>query len=315
MEKTGAAANAIEEMATAWVSRLDAAPDDARIRAELESWLEADPRHCGAFMRARAAWTSLDRLRVLPSDAGQGPRPSRRRMLAAAGGGAAALAAGVGGFLVYVSGLDQIATPIGEIRRVPLRDGSLVAINTNSRLEVHLRANVRDLRLDKGEVWFEVAKDRARPFVVSAGNVRVRAVGTAFAVRRRDDGADVLVTEGVIETWAVDAANRKVRVAAGSKVFVSDIAGPSEVVSAAAQIDRTLAWRSGEIALDGETLAAAAAEFNRYNTRRLTVDPSLADKRLVGWFHTNEPETFARAAAATLGISMTADDDEIHLAP
>src|SRR6185312_13816101 len=135
------------------------------------------------------------------------------------------------------------------------------------------------------------------PFLVSAGDVRVRAIGTAFSVRRRDDGADVLVTEGVVETWTVSSEDRKRLVSAGSKVFVSDIAGPSTVVDASMQIDRVLAWRDGEIALDGETLADAAEEFNRYNRRKIFIDPTLSDKRLVGWFHTNEPETFAHAAA------------------
>jgi transmembrane sensor len=316
MEKTDTSANAIDVEAVTWVTRLDGESETERTREELEAWLARDPRHRGAYLRARAAWTSLDRLQILTGHS-LGPEPSRltRRRVMAASGGAAALAATVASVAFVLADRDRIATPIGEIRRVPLNDGSLVAVNTNSRLDVDLKPDLRRLTLDKGEVWFQVAKDKKRPFVVAAGEVRVRAVGTAFSVRRHDDGADVLVTEGVVETWTVDDARRKARVSAGSKVFVSDIAGPSRIVPAGEQIDRALAWRNGEIALDGQTLAAAAAEFNRYNTRRLTIDPSLADKRLVGWFHTNEPETFARAAAATLNVAMTTDEDEIHLAP
>jgi transmembrane sensor len=125
----------------------------------------------------------------------------------------------------------------------------------------------------------------------------------------------VLVTEGTVETWSVGDDKRKRRVSAGSKIYVSDIAGPSQVIVASAQIDRALAWRNGEIVLDGDTIANAAAEFNRYNKRKLTVDPSLSDKRLVGWFRTNEPENFANAAATAFGARVIANQDEVHLAP
>jgi transmembrane sensor len=198
---------------------------------------------------------------------------------------------------------------------VPLGDGSLVAVNTDSELSVALRPTLREISLDKGEFWLDVAKDVTRPFVVATGDVRVRAVGTAFSVRRRVHGADVLVTEGTVETWIVGDEQIRRRVPAGSRVFVSDIAGPSEVVAASTEIDRMLAWRSGEIVLDGETLADAADEFNRYNGRKLTIDPVLANKRLIGLFHTNEPETFAHAAAAALSVRVVANDVEIHIAP
>jgi transmembrane sensor len=308
-------ANAIDEKAIAFVARLDKEPQNEDARAELDTWLEEDTRHQGAYLKAQAVFDHLDRLAIIPATRFEraSPNPSRRRLLI--GGTAAALAASAAGIALWLPNRHLIATPVGEIRRVPLNDGSIVTVNTNSELAVNLKANLRQLTLDKGEVWFDVAKDGKRPFVVAAGPVRVRAVGTAFAVRRRDDGADVLVTEGTVETWTVgDEANRA-RVQAGAQVFVSDVAGPSKIVMASAQIDRTLAWRQGEIALDGLTLGAAAEEFNRYNTRQITIDPSLINKRLVGWFHTNEPETFAKAAAGTLGASLTEDANEIHLAP
>jgi transmembrane sensor len=308
--------NAIDERAIAWVCLLDKRTLSSSERAELDAWLDADPRHHGAFVRADAAWRSLDRLRILP---GETKDPSRRkqwmsrRAMLAAGGAAAGIAAAAAAFIWVERG--RIETPIGEIRHVPLEDGSLADVNTNSALSVSFKPNLREITLDMGEAWFDVAKDRNRPFVVVAGNVRVRAVGTAFSVHRLSDGADVLVTEGAVETWTVGDQNHK-RIAAGSKMFVSEVAGPTVVVEIPpTQIIRTLAWRNGEIALDGETLAQAAAEFNRYNERRLVIDPALSDKRLVGWFHTDEPETFARAAATTLGAIIIESDDEIRLAP
>ena len=274
-------------------------------------------------MRAQAAWNNLDRVGILrsggvhpDSETLSGPL-SRRAMLrkvAATGSvGIAVAAVATIGFLR--TGRNQILTPVGEIRRVPLLDGSVVAVNTNTELNIDIKPGLREITLEKGEVWFDVAKDKSRPFVVSSGDIRVRAIGTAFSVRRRDDGADVLVTEGTVETWTVGSESDVRQVMAGSKVFVSDIAGPSRVVAASQQIDRALAWREGEIALDGETLAEAAVEFNRYNERKLTIDPALSNERLVGWFHTNEPDNFAAAAATVLKLKVTENADEIHLSP
>jgi transmembrane sensor len=310
----------IDERAVAWVCQLDKGEPTLAMLSELNAWLAEDARHQGAFLRAEAAWKSFDRLGILASNEADISEPegwmSRRGMLAAGVLGAAGASLATAATVAFMwTERGQILTPLGEIRRVPLSDGSLVAVNTNSELNISLKPDLRDLALDKGEVWFEVAKDRKRPFLVSAGDVRVRALGTAFSVRRRDDGADVLVTEGVVETWTVSSENRKRLVSAGSKVFVSDVAGPSMVVDAPMQIDRVLAWRDGEIALDGETLADAAGEFNRYNTRKIFIDPTLSDKRLVGWFHTNEPETFAAAAATTVGAVVVTNGDEIHLLP
>jgi transmembrane sensor len=317
-DKKRARTNAIEDRAAAWVSRLDKGAMAPAARGELDAWLAEDARHRGAFLRAEAAWKNLDRIGFALGDEPDMSLRNEwisRRGLLAAGGGAAALVATAAAVVFVLAGRHQIQTPLGEIRRVPLGDGSLVAVNTNSALEIALKAELREVTLDKGEVWFDVAKDNKRPFIVAAGDVRVRAVGTAFSVHRLDDGADVLVTEGIVETWTVGAENRRRRVSAGSKVFVSDIDGPSNVVAAATQIDRTLAWRDGEIVLDGETLADAAAEFNRYNDRKLTIDPALTNQRFVGWFHTNEPETFAQAVVTALGATVVVRENEIHLEP
>jgi transmembrane sensor len=305
--------NAIDDAAAAWVGRQDRGALTSAEHADFERWLAADARHRGAFVRAQSLWRSLDRLSILPADAVMLAAPSwpRRKLLAVGGG--VALAAGLA-VEFWPTGA-RIETPVGEVRRTPLGDGSVATINTNSAINVHMTPEMRQMTLFKGEAWFDVAKDHARPFVVTAGNVRVRAVGTAFSVRRRDDGADVLVTEGMVETWLANSLERKRRVSAGCKVFVSDVSGPSLVVEVPNRIDHALAWRAGQIVLDGETLSDAAAEFNRYNDRKITVDPALAGKRVVGWFRTNEPETFAAAAALTVKGRISNGDAEIHIAP
>lgn len=150
-----------------------------------------------------------------------------------------------------------------------------------------------------------MAKDKSRPFIVEAGPIRVQAVGTAFSVRRRDNGAEILVTEGVVEAWAEGANGNKIRLSAGQRAFVADNAesttGPTELAS----VERTLAWRSGRVDFVDKPVAAAAAEFNRYNHRKLVIlDPAIGLERFDGVFRIDDPDGFAVAVRDGLGVPI-----------
>lgn len=318
-------AQAINDRAAAWVARMDREGHDPAVRAELKAWLAGDDRRRGAYFRAKAAWNMLDRASVLGAGGSRpqevatagGPWFSRRRLLW--GGGAAAAAAAA--LVVGITGLDllavpdqQIETAIGEIRRVPLSDGSFAAVNTQSAVDVTMKPEVRQVALKSGEAWFQVAKDRTRPFIVEIGDVRVRAVGTAFAVKRVGGGVDVQVTEGVVEVWRVgDEANIR-RVEAGNRAFAAPDKAVVSVAAASEEIDKALAWRTGQIVLDGDTVAEAVAEFNRYNVRKIeVVGSALGTEKMIGRFRTNEPDAFARAAATLLNAKAEIGSDRITL--
>ncbi|MEO7689357.1 MAG: FecR domain-containing protein [Sphingomonas sp.] len=319
---------AINDRAAEWVARIDHSESDQEMQAELEAWLAGDDRRQGAYFRAQAAWAMLDRASVMGAGRGEeeighggeeeidhGSRVSRRRVLwGASAAAAASVAALVTGISFWPKPPQRIETAIGEIRRVPLSDGSMAAVNTETRLAVNLKPEIRQVAIASGEAWFQVAHDHKRPFVVEAGDVRVRAVGTAFSVRRTESGADVQVTEGVVEVWSVgDEANIR-RVSAGARTLVSNVTGPAAPIEASTAIDRSLAWRSGQLIFDGDTLGEAAVEFNRYNAVKVTIsDPALADEKFVGRFRTNEPDAFARAAATILGARATIGSDGITL--
>lgn len=309
-----------DDEAVRWAIRLDGAPLEPAEQAELETWLAEDERRRGALLRAEAALAYLDRGRALGSresineEPGPAlPRLGRRTFLV--GGAIGTLsAAGLAGFLVWPDrGVQDVRTVVGEVRRVPLADGSFASLNTASRVEVAIGNQRRTVRLEEGEVWFQVAHDPTRPFIVEAGDVRVQAVGTAFSVRRREDGADVLVTEGVVETWVAGRERERRRVVAGARAFATDAAG-IEIAQAPDAVDRALAWRVGDIALNGEPLSYAIGEINRYNrTQLVVVDPALAREPLVGYFRANEPENFARAVADMMGARATSDGTTIRL--
>jgi transmembrane sensor len=312
-----------DDDAVRWAVLLDAGPLDGEMQAALDAWLAADERRAGALLRAEAAIAYLDRGRALASagsndeEVEMGPPQQLHRRLFLVGGGVAAMlaAAGVGGIMLWpFTNAQEIETVRGEVRRVPLGDGSFASLNTSSRIEVAMTPDRRSIRLDQGEAWFQVAHDRNRPFIVEAGEVWVEAVGTAFSVRRREGGVDVLVSEGVVETWMAGHEAQRTRIAAGARAFVSESAPEIDVAQAPEAVDRALAWRTGDLAVNGEPLSYAVEEINRYNWRQLVVDdPALAREPLIGYFRTNDPETFARAVADMFDAEVRAEGQTIRL--
>ncbi|MDT9597376.1 FecR family protein [Sphingosinicella rhizophila] len=300
----------LDAQAWRWVVRMDAEDWTSAEEAELQIWLAADPKRLGALLEAEAMWMALDGADAVvesgeapvPPPNSRGPWFSRRTMLA---GGGAALAASFAGGLLLVRGREVYATGVGEIRRVPLADGSTAAINTASRIDIELADTRRSVRLEQGEAWFQVAKDSNRPFVVEAGRIRAQAVGTAFAVRRHNNGADILVTEGMVEAWAEGADGNRTRLTAGQRAFVADNAAITSAPAELASVDRTLAWRSGRVDFVNDPIAEAAAEFNRYNRRKLVIlDPAIGKERFDGVFRTDDPGGFAVAVRDSLSVPI-----------
>ncbi|WP_242140341.1 MULTISPECIES: FecR domain-containing protein [unclassified Sphingomonas] len=302
----------IEDEAASWVARMDSGRWDATDEAALAAWLALDATRAGLLLRTQAAWAAAD-LALIPAgsaatcdDLPAVVRPfwRRRNVLA---GLAATIVAGVIGTTRIFAPETRYVTNLGEIRRVPLADGSTMTINSASALTVRIDAHTRQIALVQGEAWFEVAHDPARPFVVTAAGVTAQALGTAFSVRVRTTGVEILVTDGTVETRHADTAKviPATRLIAGQRAFVDAQAAVRLEADRASAVDRALAWRGGMIDLEGDTLATAAEEFNRYNARKIVVsDPQLAGEKLDGVFRINDPEGFALAVKVSLNATV-----------
>ncbi len=311
----------IDTAAHQWVARLDREGETPKLLAELDGWLVEDARRRGAFLRAQALWMKLDRA-ALESDVYSPPaqmRVSRRRALGGAGaaglalgaGGAGAIAAGIG-YVWLGIGDPEVKTSLGEVRHMPLADGSTVDANTSTHLTVALRKSVRRIRLNEGEAWFQVEKDPDRPFIVEAGLARVRAVGTAFSVRRLDDAAEVFVSEGIVRAWAEGDEAHAVQLVAGNRALVRRAHPVRVSETGLKEVERKLSWREGRIELGGETLAEAVQEFNRYNSREIEIaDPTLARKRFYGVFRTSDVEGFARSVHTSMNVTALISEKKI----
>ena len=265
----------------------------------------------------------LDRGRALAGAAPARSRPRigglpRRALLT--GGVAASAIVAVAGIGLLVPELRRrpplrFQTAFGDVRRVQLEDGSAAVLDTDSAIEVDFQPRLRHVRLERGEAWFQVAKDADRPFVVRQGVVEVRAVGTAFSVSSRADGAAILVTEGVVELSSGPRQSvAPIRLQSGAQaVMQSDGRARIEPVANEA-MERTLAWREGRLALDGESLLEASRAFNRYNAVKIAIDdPRLAAERLVGWYDIKDPAGFAKAVTLSLPATAATRDGVIHL--
>jgi transmembrane sensor len=313
-------ANDIEEQAAKWLVQLDSTGSPEKWAA-LDAWLAASPRHRAAFLRLSVAWSRSDNLRRLrPLDEAVDPdllSPRARRLRERpvwlrprwVGPVAAALALVVFGANMWTRSIPdareiystQLDKPAEEFI---LQDGSSVVLNTDSEVRVQFTPTHREVKLVRGEALFKVAHNAERPFDVVAGNATVRAVGTAFSVRVRDNSyVDVMVTEGRVALNPPSSAMLVAGQAAslvGSRVQTWQVEG--------GDIERKLQWIDGQIAFNGEALSEAVTEFNRYNSTRIVIaDTDVAATRISGVFQALGPEEFAKGLDP-LGVQARTSD-------
>lgn len=301
----------IDAAAADWTARIDRGPLLPEEERDLQAWLSGDRRRFGALARAQALYARVGRVQLTDANRTVSQVPARWRW-ARVGALAASLAA-LTVALVIGFAAPQTATRRGEVRLVPMPDGSAIMLNTATRISTHFTDAQRQVRLLEGEALFNVAKDPSRPFVVEAGDTRVRAVGTSFSVRRMSDGSiQVLVREGVVEVTrdGGDAGSGPVRAIANTKL-ISHSGDPVQAqVLANAEVARELGWREGQISFDGVSLQQAADEFARYNDTRITfATAAIAKRKVTGLFAANDPVGFARAVALSMDLTVDVDLD------
>ncbi len=305
-------ASDIDSRASDWVVRIDRGLTQGERRA-LENWLESDERHQGALARAQALWVGAERARVFRRRGR--PRASfsrklRPRPLAWLTAACVVLSVVAAGYGLSRYTWTDVAAANDESLHVQLRDGSRVTLQKGSRVSVEYRLLKRLVRLEAGEALFEVAKNSYRPFIVAAGDIRVRAVGTAFEVDRWSDSTvDVLVTKGTVDVWRQSrGSDPPVRLVAGNGVHITPLGMDTLSKPQFADVPTPV------IELNGLTLGEAAAEFNRYNRQTVVIrDPRIAAQPVVGRFQASDPTAFVTAAAAMLDAHVRRDDERLIL--
>lgn len=344
--------------------------DDA-MRRDFDCWLRKSPEHLSAYLEIAAIWNegpsldpahqwdaeslvsqaAQDHDNVIPlsgpaapaEPAGLVTRTRRVRAIAASLAMIGVALSALMGALAWTQlRAPTYTTAIGEQRSIALPDGSTVELNSRSKLKVHYSEHARAIELLAGQALFQVAKDQARPFIVTSDGTRVRAVGTQFDVYKKRSGTIVTVVEGRVAILtaaakpdlapraedpssasgaapAVDTPQHD-RQSAGSGIFLS--AGEQVTVTHTAveealhpDLVSALAWRRRQLVFESASLAEVAEEFNRYNERQLVVqDADLYDFHISGVFSSTDPASLIRFLRERPGVRVIETASEIKVA-
>lgn len=209
------------------------------------------------------------------------------------------------------------ASGVGEVKSVAMADGSTATLSSDSQLQVLMTRGERHIALVRGEAFFDVAHDTRRPFIVEAERRQVRAVGTRFSVRRDADALRVVVTQGKVRLDNAPGADGRGQPAAFLPAGSVATAGRDGVLVrtlSLAEAERYLEWRSGYLSFDDTPLSAVAAEFNRFNLRKLEVaDPAVAELRVGGNFRWDNANGFAGLLEQGFPVRVERRPDRIVL--
>lgn len=331
----------IDATAAAWLARLDRGLTPTE-QDEYLHWRSLSPRHAAAVDRLEKSWVALDSLAAWRPAHSPQPNPdllvvarTRRRWILTAVGFAAAFiliaALRFPTLSVHPQSASAVrpgpnpAAVVAQERRV-LEDGSVVELSHGSDVVVIFSAAERRVALVQGEAFFTVAHQPDRPFIVQAGDVSIRAVGTAFNVRLASDVVEVLVTEGKVH---VDPATpgqiahdgSLPLVVAGQRAIIGQ--GPNSprpvvVEASAAQIATSLAWQSKRLEFVDTPLSLVVAEFNRHGSPPLVIaDHALGDMRMGGSFRADNLDAFVRLLENGFGVRVERHADRVvlHRAP
>jgi transmembrane sensor len=311
--------------AAAWIVRLHGPHRSPELENAFREWLSADPENGRQFERVTETWEQGATIPAagIPRLARWQPSAQRRVLIATMAAGVCGLL-GLGMWFAWPD--PTYATAVGEQRVVRLDDGTRLSLNSETRVQIDYTKWQRRVQLIRGEAYFEVAHNPARPFVVTAGGTRVTALGTTFAVRYDTDKTAVTLVEGKVVVVPVVGDDLPVvasNVGPPSLVRKDWVLTPGERVTLAKntpalvdepRVEAVTAWRRGEVMLDKMQLSDAIVEMNRYDSQTLVIeDPRVATLQVSGIYHTGDSASFARTVAKLYGLHVEERPGQIVL--
>jgi len=317
----------IEARAADWIAERDRSDGHlpAERQAALRRWLDESTAHRVAFLRLDQAWQRADRLRALkpakaPEAASRPPRSSGWRWMArptlqraAAGLSLAVLVLVIAGDLRSTrQDTVDYATARGQRQSVKLADGSQLTLNTATQLRTAVTAQARQVWLESGEAFFDIAHDARRPFVIHAGKQTVTVLGTKFSLYREGDHLNVTVLEGRVQVQGEDQGQPTVLTR--DHVALADARNVLVTLQSPQQVSASLGWLQGKLVFNEVSLAEAARQFNRYGVKQLVIkDEAAARIGIGGVFDAGNVEAFARLLHAGFGLEVRVNDEEIQV--
>lgn len=296
-----------------WYARLRAQDVSELEAVRFRAWLAAHPQCRAEFEAIDALWADLAAIGGEPEvlriregissrrRAGRWPARVKWSMVAAC---VLALGAAWLGWQGVSPG--RYITKVGEQRTVPLADGSIIMLNTDTEVQLHFSKHKRAVELVRGQANFDVAKDSHRPFVVAVGGGEVRALGTVFDVYRAEDKITVTLIEGKVAISGDGTHSRgapeEIILAAGEQFSYAPSSASGKRV--AADVPRVTAWRARKLDFSDTPLLEAIAEANRYSRDQIVLHaPTLEDARISGSFEAGKNDLFVEGLQTYFHLS------------
>lgn len=310
------------DVALDWLLRVRQAPEDAPLQARLNEWRDAAPEHAEALRKAEHIWKLTGHL--APATAHKWPavktpnterppaavpppqvrKPRRRPLRWAIGGALAACLVATVGPNLSTALQSDFQTAQGERRDVELPDGSRAVLDADSAIAVDFTDAKRDIRLLRGQVFFEVQPDRERPFNVRARELDVTVTGTAFNVDMEAQAIAVAVQHGSVRVTEHDSERLlSPGLAAGQRLNFEPSSHQARLDSLPAS--RVATWRKGQLIADNARLGDMVAALQRYLPGAVWVkDAQLAELRITGVYDTGNPQAALHAMAQPHGVKL-----------
>jgi len=315
----------VRKEASRWFARrLDPATHDAEYEA-FERWRDADPRRAAAYVASGRVWDKLailkqsERLRRAAADsaASRGTPVWRNQTVRYP------VLFGLASVLVVVTltlvkltpdhddPVQTFATAQGEQRTERLTDGTALRLNTESTVDVKMNHLRREIKLRSGEAVFDVAKDVSRPFVVSAGDGTVTAVGTQFQVRNIAGAVAVTLMAGRVQVTRASRRETESLVPGQQATYSGSASG---IVTRNVDVGALTGWMSGRLEFRNVPLEEAVAEANRYSPRKLRIgDSAISRLPISGTFRTGDVDGIATAFEAAFAIRVQSTGPDVVL--
>lgn len=306
--------------ATEWFVRMRADDIAPRRSADFVQWISQSRHHQAAFAEIGGFWDNLPDVEQEPASitsladhriakAAQQNIPARK--IWSPGRIAAAIAV----FVFTIAGwrygdvflMENHSTQVGELADVILDDGSHLELNTNSKIRVDMREDKRIVYLEQGEVFFEVARDESRPFLVETSGGLVRVLGTRFNIRQRGNSSDVTVLEGSVAVK--DYGRLDEGMMAPDATLTPDqkfTLGDDAVANVVFPVDSAavLAWRDRRLIYNGESFRTLVEDINRYFDAEIRIgDPALNDIEVVAILKVENQAATLKALEATFNVT------------
>ena len=306
--------------AEAWVVRMGRPAVSTRDLKSFEAWLNADPARLADYQALKTARRDVRGLKAnLTAELAAIPArprratPSRSRGLLIGGPVLAAVCVAVLGVALWprlapdpLAGATTYAAATGEIREVVLADGSHVTLNTGSTIRVALADDARHVVLDRGQAYFDVHHDAARPFEVGVGDRQVVVTGTRFVTSLDGDAASIALLQGSVSLFS--GSGQTLRMKPGDGVsYRAHQAGQiwSQIAPA-----ETAPWRDRRLVFRDAPVSEVVAQLSRYTPMRLVADPDLAKVRVTAVFPLDGQDSVVDRIDRLLPVAITPSGPE-----